>query len=141
MRVQRRGKFLTLTTSSGQSVRAELYRCVILREPHVSNGKTYATLDLTHAHGPGLAVLTNVDTIIRKHSAPEFSPLMTPQKLVVKLPDQGVHYETHDGNAGYAFELRQGRSVDVMLKLGSFGSFGYCWIVERIKPRTDLVIN
>lgn len=132
MKVARRGKFSTLVTNAGDPVRAELYGCTVHREPHLSGGKTYATLDLTHATGPGVRVLADVDARIRRETAPDFSPLAG-SFLVVKFAQ--TKYETVDGHAGYEFPLERGRGVDAVLKLGAFGSFGYCWTVERVKPR------
>jgi hypothetical protein len=143
MRVQRRGKFRTLVADDGSPVRAELYNCVVTRTSTGPSGKAYVTLDLTHARGAGRGVLTSVDARVRREAAPEFSPLAgdvttpgtTPATLVVKVPAGGcVKYETREGAADAPFDLASGLAVDAVLKLGVFGSFGYCWIVERVKP-------
>lgn len=138
MRVQRRGKFSTLVADDGSPVRAELYNCVVTRRSAGPSGKAYVTLDLTHARGAGRGVLAAVDARVRREAAPEFSPLAGDQHtptLVVKVPPGGwVKYETRDGDADAPFELVPGLALDVVAKLGVFGSFGYCWIMERVKP-------
>ena len=87
MQVSRRGKFNTLVHKDGSPIQAELYNCIVQREPHDTRGKTYATLDLTYARGAGVAVLQYVDARIRKEAAPEFSPLRPDNSLVVKVPE------------------------------------------------------
>ncbi len=135
MQVSRRGKFNTLVHKDGSPIQAELYNCIVQREPHDTRGKTYATLDLTYARGAGVAVLQYVDARIRKEAAPEFSPLRPDNSLVVKVPaGGGVVYETRDGNAAAPFTLARGQAVDVIVRLGAYGSFGYCWLVHRVKP-------
>ncbi len=139
MQVSRRGKFNTLVQRDGSAVTAELYNCIVQREPAGPSagkppGKTYATLDLTYARGAGIGVLRNVDARIRKEAAPEFSPLRPDDSLVVKVPANGVSYETREGLPSPPFAMSRGQSVDVVLKLGAYGSFGYCWLVHRIKP-------
>lgn len=133
MRVQRRGKFNTLVLRDGSAVEAALYGCTVVKEPHESGGKTYATLDVQPARGAGVAVLTNVEARIRKEASPEFSPLRPDGTLVVKF-SRGVRYETRDGLADAPFVPSRGQRVDVVLQLGAFGQFGYCWLVRRIKP-------
>jgi hypothetical protein len=135
MRVVRRGKFDTLVNRNGTAVTAELYKCVLANDPHLSSGKTYATLDLTYARGAGLGVLQNVSHRIDVLAAPEFSPLRPDKTLVVKFPAGGAtRHETRDGAAAAPFTPVAGQAVDVVLRLGAFGSFGYCWLVSRIKP-------
>ena len=140
MQVVRRGKFNTLVNRDGTPVTAELYKCVLVNDPHpargdAASGKTYATLDLTFARGSGMGVLQNVSTRITKEAAPEFSPLRPDKTLVVKFPGGGgVRHETREGAADAPFAPVAGQAVDVVLRLGAFGSFGYCWLVSRIKP-------
>jgi hypothetical protein len=138
MRVVRRGKFSTLVNRDGTPVTAELYKCVLANDPHVARSggdKMYATLDLTYARGAGVGVLQNVSTRIDKEAAPEFSPLRPDKTLVVKFPAGGaVRHETREGVADAPFVPVAGQAVDVVLRLGAFGSFGYCWLVSRIKP-------
>lgn len=138
MRVVRRGKFSTLVNKDGSAVQAEVYGCTVQREPHESSGKTYATLDLALARGAGLGVLQNVATRIDREAAPEFSPLRPDKTLVVKFPARGVRHETREGCADAPFVPTRGQCVDVVLKLGSFGTFGYCWLVSRIKPHDSI---
>lgn len=139
MRVVRRGKFSTLVNRDGTPVIAELYKCVLSNDPHPArgdtSGKMYATLDLTFARGAGIGVLHSVSQRIDKEAAPEFSPLRPDKTLVVKFPAGGaVRHETREGGADAPFTPVAGQAVDVVLRLGAFGSFGYCWLVSRIKP-------
>lgn len=140
MQVVRRGKFSTLVNRDGSPVTAELYKCVLSNDPHPArgdtSGKTYATLDLTFARGAGIGVLQNVSTRITREAAPEFSPLRPDKTLVVKFPAAAgrVRHETREGAADAPFVPVAGQAVDVVLRLGAFGSFGYCWLVSRIKP-------
>ena len=135
MKVARRGKFNTLVTRAGDTVVAELYGCTVVREPHLSSGKTYATLDVAQARGSGVAVLRNVDVRIRREAAPEFSPLRPDGTLVIKIPPH-VRCETREGAAAPQFTPCKGQVVDAVLRLGAFGAFGYCWLATRLKPHS-----
>ena len=61
--------------------------------------------------------------------------------MIAKVPDRGVRYELDPaGRAATSWDargdLRAGASVDAVLRLGVFGAFGYCWLLDRIKPTT-----
>ncbi len=139
MQVSRRGKFSTLTTRDGAPLRAEVYACTVLRE--TTNGRNrFVTLDLTTARGAGVDVLRRADDVIRREANPGFSPLTRRAgedgggTVIAKLAGDDVRFETWDGGFAVPFDLVPGMCVDVELRLGAFGAFGYCWLLERVKP-------
>ncbi len=129
-----RGKFRQLTRANGDPVEATLHGCEVRRSPYAENGKTYAVVGLAEASGD-VDALRKVDSFVRASAAPAYSPL-SGDALTIKVPDRGVSWETEDGHAALdgAFALPAGHRVDVVLRLGAYGSFGYCWLVRRIKP-------
>jgi hypothetical protein len=137
MRAVRRGMFQTLTLADGMTpVRAEVYACTVMRQ--TTNGRhRFLTLDMSDAHGDGIDVMRRVDARIRHEAGPRFSPLHDGGDdftAIVKLNDAEVRFETWDGGFAVPFDLNEGMCVDVALKLGAFGPFGYCWLLERVKP-------
>lgn len=134
LRAVTRGKFRQVTTSSGDPVSVKLYRCAVDEPPHDRNGKRYVALDVTEALGD-LDLLRKVDAFIDAAAKPDFTPLLGPV-VIVKMPLNAT-YETEDGDPGPAFMLQRGDAVDVELCPGAFGSFGYCWLMRRVKPHVQ----
>ena len=140
MRVAQRGRFHTLTLSDGTTpVRAELYGCTVVSES--TNGRNaFLTLDLSNATArsdAGIDVLRRVDARIRREANPRFSPLRQDadgNRVIAKVDDGNLRFETWDGAFAVPFEFRIGMRVDAVLRLGAFGTFGYCWLMERVKP-------
>lgn len=139
MHVARRGRFDTLTLADGTPVRAELYGCVVTRETRNARNR-FVTLDLTNATPrakQGIDVLRRVDERVRREAAPRFSPLSAADNTVITKAGDDVRFETWDGAFAVPFEFRNGMRVDVVLRLGAFGRFGYCWLLERVKPHDN----
>ena len=126
-----RGTFRQLALPDGSPVEIKLFGCMVDREPYVRNDKTYVALDLIDAVGD-LDVLRAVDEFIEHAARPEFSPYRPPL-VIAKMP-ANVEYATATGEPGSRFDLRRGELVDVLLRPGAFGSFGYCLLVSRVKP-------
>ena len=133
LRAVTRGRLRQVCGPGGAAVEARLYGCQVLRAPHASNGKTYMTLDISGSSGDA-DILKRVDDFVRSNSAAEFSPLMAGgRQLVVKVPP-GVQYETADGQPAAAWPVLTNAMVDVVVRPGAFGDFGYCWLLSRVKP-------
>lgn len=124
-----RGKLSQLTTSSGEPVDMRIYGCVVTKGPYVRNNKRYMRLNLDGAVGD-TDVLKAVDDHVRKVAASAFSPVG--DDVIVKMARTA--YETEDANPGFRFEPEPGLVVDVELRPGAFGKFGYCLLLRRIKP-------
>lgn len=132
LRAVTRGRLRQISRADGGPVDVELYGCHVHRAPHVSGGKTYMTLNLDRAGGD-TRVLAEVDDFVRRQAAPAFSPLLAGGHLVVKLP-AGVAYETAAGEPAAPWGILTNAAVDVVVRPGAFGDFGYCWLLRRVKP-------
>lgn len=130
-----RGKFRQLVRSDGRQVDVALYRCVVDKPPYVRGGKTYVALDLIDAMGD-MDVLRRVDEYIEKTAFPEFSPFRPPL-LIVKIPTSVTYQDVAGKHATTPFLMKQGDEIDVVVRPGAFGSFGYCWLLTRVKPHGD----
>ena len=118
MKVETRGKFRTLVHDDGAPVTARC-RATVHVAPRLSGGKTYATLALGGGCPP---VFGAVDAMI-KELVPDlaYSPLLAGGRLlVIKIAPTAL-----------AEEAGVGETVEVHLKLGNFGSFGYCWVASN----------
>lgn len=132
LRAVTRGRMRQVAGPGGRAVEAALYGCQVVRAPHDKSGKTYMTLDIGSCVGD-LDVLRQVDDFVKKHAAPNFSPLLPGGHLVVKVP-AGVKYENAAGNPAAHWPVLTNSVIDVVLRPGAFGDFGYCWLVQRLKP-------
>jgi hypothetical protein len=129
-----RGRFRQLVAATtGDPVDVTLYNCVVDKAPHARGGKTYLALDIGDAVGD-VDLLRSADAFIHGLARPAFSPLVEPL-LIVKMPE-GMSYELEDGSRSLegAYPLARGRAIDVVLRHGAFGDFGYCVLVRRVKP-------
>lgn len=127
-----RGTFRQVVNASdGTPVDLKLFRCVVDKAPYVRGAKTYVALDLIDALGD-LDVLRALDEFIERSVTPEFSPLRPPL-VIVKVP-RDVSYEDAEGAPGPPLDLKRGDEIDVMLRPGAFGAFGYCLLLTRVKP-------
>lgn len=116
----------------GHPVDVGLYAARVLLKPYEKNGKTYAMLDLTAAAGD-LATLRQVDAFVARAANPAFTPLLDGgTRVIVKL--QSVKYENAQGDAALPWTIEDDMLVDVVLRPGAFGDFGYCWLLHRVKP-------
>lgn len=137
MQAVTRGKLRQIATAGGDPVDVTLYACVVTRAPYVKGGKTYAGLDASAAAGD-LDLLRRVDEFVRRQANPAFSPVAPGGKLVVKLAP-GLRYENGDGDAALPWNVTEGAVVDVVLRPGAFGDFGYCLLLRRVKPHVERV--
>lgn len=127
-----RGRFRQIVHADGQAVEAALYRCAIDEAPYERNGKTYLALDVADAVGD-MALLRECDDFICSQARPAYSPVAAAPLLVVKvLPT--TRYEDDVGRPAAPWTPRRGQEVDVVLRPGAFGDFGYCLLLQRIKP-------
>lgn len=125
-----RGKFRQVALRDGRPAEATLYNCMVDKAPYQRGTKTYAVLDLSDAIGD-LDVLRRIDEFIDATAKPEFSPLSFPL-AVIKLASTA--YADADGLPCEPFFLKRGDAVDVVLRPGAFGTFGYCLLLHRVKP-------
>lgn len=116
MRIQKRGRFSTLVHDDGSAIQ---------RVFHTTYKKTTCTGDTLYAHldvpEDIKGFLEDVDAAIRNIAQVGFSPyLRGSNTLVVK---KGPRCDP----------LPEGTDVkvDVEIKLGNFGAFGYCWVLAR----------
>ena len=123
-RVVRRGRFRTLFRDDGPvevRVAGE-----VATPPHEVGGKTYLTVTVIDADAA--AALAEVDARVRAEAGGlAFSPLGH-GNLVVKVP-RDVRWASADGEP---WDPREGARLELELRLGSFGGFGYCWLARRI---------
>jgi hypothetical protein len=116
MRVQKRGRFSTLLNDDGTSIQHVF--CTTLKKVTCSKDTLYAHLDVPE---DVCGFLEDVDASIRSVCAIEYSPyLRGANTLVVKKSP------TCD-------RLPEGQDVpvEVEVRLGNFGKFGYCWTLVR----------
>ncbi len=114
-----------------QPVLATLYRCKVAKAPHAIGGKTYVWLDVSDCVGD-VQCLRDVDEFIRREASPRFSPV-TESMVIAKLT-RATRYATDDGSAAWTMDVTLGDVVDAVLQPGAFGSFGYCVLVNKLKP-------
>ncbi len=132
-----RGKFRQVVdVQTGETPEIKLYRVRITKT--VAADKPYLTLDLGMLETPrsNAAGLADIDAFIRKLAAPRFSPLFA-ETVIVKMPPKGVRWENENGDPALPWPLELHAVVDVILKPGAFGEFGYCWLLHRIKPHSE----
>ncbi len=120
MKLAPRGRFKTLVQEDGSPVGTVL-RTTVSRAPKVSGGKTYVILDVPEANRSHMAL---VDDCIKAYQPGlEYSPLLNDGMLLVAKIASNALADTN---------LESGDLVEAHMKLGNFGSFGYCWIVSNI---------
>lgn len=133
-RAVQRGRYRQVVhADSGQPVDVALYRCTVDAAPRERGGKMYASLDVADAVGDG-DTLTQVDDYICRVARPAYSPVASRPLLVVKLYPL-TRFEDEAGRPVAAgWPIQRGQVVDVVLRPGAFGDFGYCLLLHRIKP-------
>lgn len=130
-----RGKLRQIAGAGGAPVDVRLYGCRVVKPPHPKNGKTYAWLDWSQAGGD-VDALRAVDQFVAHQAtggAAGFSPLRDGGVLVVKVPPD-MRYEDAAADPTDPWPIEAGVLVDVELRPGAFGGFGYCWLLRRVKP-------
>jgi hypothetical protein len=141
LRAVLRGRYRQIEFSkNGGPVEITLYGCQVVAAPADKGGKTYMTLDISGDDcGGDVDMLHRVDDFVAAsvpRGGPAFSPLLPGGRLVVKLPaGGGVRFETATGDpAPEPWAILTNAIVDVVIRPGAFGTFGYCWLLQRIKP-------
>lgn len=147
-RASRRGTLSTLLTPDGRPVEVPAYGCAVVKTEAKAGGKTYVTLDAGAAATQPLAALDTLDARLRavddavRERVPggrlDFSPYALYARggggrLVTKLL-AATAYEDVRGDPAPPWPLLPGAAVDVVLRLGNYGAFGYCWLLARVKP-------
>lgn len=136
LRAVTRGKFRQVVGPGGGPVEAALHLCQVVSPPAAKNGKTYMTLDISECLGD-VDLVKRVDAWIDKHASPRFSPLLPGHaRLVVKLPP-GVRFENVTGDPAAPWPILANAVIDVVIRPGAFGEFGYCWLLQRVKPSSS----
>ncbi len=113
MKAVKRGRYEQLVID-GAPVVARVVGCVVTKITE-SNGKRYATLDMSSATGDR-QLLLDVDAFINARARPRFSPMRLAWTQVT------TKVVTDDDVSGV---------VDVELTPGAFGSFGWCLLLTR----------
>jgi hypothetical protein len=131
MQAVRRGKFHQVRALDGSHVDVAVYGALVVR-CFEKNGKSYVIVDTADALGD-VDTLRRIDEYIRTKTPLQFSPLMPgmPNRVTLKLTGNTA-YKDDLGRPAAPFEP-VGR-VDVVVRPGAFGSFGYCVLVHAIKP-------
>jgi hypothetical protein len=139
LKAVQRGKFRQLVDAqTGETPQVKLYRARVTKT--VAADKPYITLDLgmLEDQRSDAAGLADVDAFIHKLAEPRFSPLSA-KTVIVKMPPKDVRWENENGDPALPWPVELHAVVDVILKPGAFGEFGYCWLVHRIKPHSERV--
>lgn len=133
LRTTSRGTFRQVVRAQdGQPPEVALYNCAVDQEARERGGKTYVSLDAGDAVGD-LDLLKTIDQHIDRAARPAYSPVAAMPLLVVKVLAT-TRFEDEEGRQAPAWPLRRGQAVDVVLRPGAFGEFGYCLLLHRVKP-------
>ena len=131
-----RGRFRQVVLAAdGRPLDAALYRCAVDEAPYERGGKTYLALDVGDAGGD-MDLLRACDDFICAQARPAYSPVASAPLLVVKVLAT-TRYEDAAGAASPPWTPRRCQEVDVVLRPGAFGDFGYCLLLGRIKPHAQ----
>jgi hypothetical protein len=134
LRAVTRGRYQQIEDSAtGKAPQARLFGCQVLKPPREVSGKTYVTLDLEDAVGD-LQVLDAVDGFVRSQATAAYSPWGRGDRRLVAKVVAATAFEDAEGDPAAPWALLQNSTVDVVVRPGAFGDFGYCWLVARVKP-------
>lgn len=118
MRIVTRGKFKTLVHDDNTPVVAE-FEATVMQAPRLVNGKMYVTVSLD----PSNSIVYVVDEEIKRYQPVQYSPVLkNGTLLVMKIA----------GDALADRDVAVLDVVDIRAKLGSFGDFGYCWVINQM---------
>lgn len=133
-RAVQRGRYRQLVhAGSGRPVDVALYGCTVDAAPRERGGKLFVSLDIGDAAGDG-DVLKRADDYIQRVARPAYSPVASAPLLLVKMYPL-TRFEDEAGVPVAArWPVERGQAVDVVLRPGAFGDFGYCLLLQRIKP-------
>ena len=99
-----------------------VFETTLVKAPRISNGKMYATLAV-NLDDTFQKIIVEADREIKVHEPTlDYSPLFANGTLVIKIAP----------NALADPDLAEGDHVRVHMRLGNFGSFGYCWIASNM---------
>jgi hypothetical protein len=116
MRIQQRGRFKTVVHDDSSTIQ---YICRGILQ-HIKDD-IYCHLRIDSPEM--IQNIEEIDAFIRKHQPLPFSPwLQGAQTLVLKKAARCVMCD----------DSVIGQEVEVDIRLGNFGSFGYCWLVHKI---------
>lgn len=133
LRTTLRGKFRQVVRAQdGQPPEVALYNCLVDQEPRLRGDKTYLSLDAGDAVGD-VDLLNTIDQHICRAAKPAYSPVAAMPLLVVKVL-ASTRFEDEEGNPAPSWALTRHQAVDVVLRPGAFGDFGYCLLLQRVKP-------
>ena len=117
MKAVARGTFRTLVHDDNQPV-SVVFQSTVSSPPRLSNGKMYATVVVNNEDAFQENIFVADKRIKEIQQGIEYSPLLSNgQLLVIKLA----------ANALADHDLAVCDTVEIHMKLGSFGKFGYCW--------------
>ena len=118
----RRGKFKTLVHPDNSPVTLA-FQTTVAAAPKIVSGKTYVSVCLDD-RAADQALIYQVDAAIKEHQSDiEYSPILRGAKaLVVKVGSKALADP----------DLAVLDRVEVHMKLGNFGKFGYCWVASNI---------
>ncbi len=132
----KRGKFRQLADAHTRGpVDARLYAMRVERVSRNGSGKTFVTVDAGSALGD-MHVLREADAFIRRAASPRFSPLDgsgQATKLTLKVLATTA-YADSIGHPAPPFVPETGDVIDAVVRPGAFGEFGYCLLVQTLKP-------
>lgn len=117
MRIQQRGRFKTVVLDDSSTIQ------------YICRGIVQHIKDDIYCHlrieSPDMIQkIEEIDGFIRKHQPIPFSPwLQGAQTLVLKKAARCICPSP---------DTILGQEVEVDIRLGNFGSFGYCWLVHKI---------
>lgn len=115
MRVQQRGKFKTVVHDDGSTI-----QLICQGTLQQKTDENYYHLLIDPQHVPRIE---EIDAFIRTNQPISFSPwLQGAQSLVLK----------RYARCPLVNDDWVGKRVEVDIRLGNFGSFGYCWLVHKV---------
>jgi len=118
-----RGRFKTLVHDDGSPVTLVFHGTISVSPRVTAGGKTYTTIIISPEH-PEHQLIHTVDTVIRAYQPNiAYSPILSQGRLlVVKIAATALADP----------DLVKGDRVEVHMKLGNYGAFGYCWVASNI---------
>lgn len=116
MRVQKRGRFSTLVHDDGSPV-TYVFRTTY-KKTTCSKDTLYGHV---HVHEEMVHVIEDIDETIRTVASIEYSPYLRGAKTLVVKKSPSCDPLPNDTDV----------DVEITVKLGNFGSFGYCWTLVR----------
>jgi hypothetical protein len=125
MKVSKRGRFSTVVDGCGKPLSVALQAAVVVRPPHATGAagdKVFMELGIAV---PDQARVLAVDAFIQRHQPDDvYSPVRdSGRRVVVKVPA---------GKFAGA-PLAEGGVLDASIRVGAFGPFGFCWLLDHVR--------